>query len=130
MKTFEVSLATLKQYMMTGDGPVIALETPSEIRIYLTVGSYELCSVYPKNDARAVAVFKQEYLQNSRIIYPLREVKPLNKYIIEQVSDTEPEQENSIDDTDEETVHLLEQETIENTESLQPEETKDLDVVG
>jgi len=131
MKTFEVPIATLKQYMAKGDGPVIAVETPSEIRIYLIVGSYELCSTYPKIDAQAVAVFKQEYLTNPRIIFPLREVKEKKSFTINQTEEEESVQEEPGITTDfEEVVPLLDQETRENTESINPEESIDTDVVG
>ena len=130
MKTFEVPFTTLKQYMMTGDGPIIVVETQNDITIYLVVGSYELCSVYLKNDAKAAAVFKQEYLSSPRIVYPTREVKEFKRFTVQQVPDEESVQIEKIIIDDEPVTPLLDEETNQNDQSLMVEESKDTNVVG
>lgn len=83
-RTFEVSWSVFKQYMARGDGPIFALEDEENIKIFQTVGEYEICFLYPKGDTESTLIFKHEYLdRNPRVIYPLREIKKTQRIMEE-----------------------------------------------
>lgn len=69
--------------MTRGDAPVIVYEDEYFITLYTLVSKYELCTRYQKKDDQSTLLFKQEYLSNPRVIFPIREVSPSPKINVE-----------------------------------------------